>query len=139
MAQREKLPRTFEKFKKSIENFKESLSSEFETKYPRKILVEIVIKRFEYTFESMWKTLQELILEEGIECLSPLSSFKNAYKLGLIDEKYEHIFPLMVKKRNEIVHVYSSDAAYEIYLLIKNTFKDAIFDLYDKVQKKLNI
>lgn len=47
-------------------------------------------------------------------------------RLRLIKNEHEEIFPLMVKKRNEIVHIYSDEDAYETYLLVKSTFVDAI-------------
>lgn len=134
MAYRKKLSRTFENLEASITKFKEALSDEFEKQYKKDVLVEIVTKRFEYTFENLWKSLKEKLLEEGIESASPLSCFKEAFKLKIIDKKFEEVFPLMVKKRNEIVHIYSDDEAYEIYLLIKNTFAEAIFDVFEKLK-----
>lgn len=135
MVYRKKLPRAFEKFEASLNKLTESLTPAFEKEYRHDVLIEIVTKRFEYTFESLWKTLKEVLLTEGIESASPLSSFKEAYSLGLIDKKYEEIFPLMVKKRNEIVHIYSDEDAEEVYLLIKNTFAAAIGDVFRKIKK----
>lgn len=134
MAYRKKLPRAFEKFEASLSKLNEAISPDFEKQYKHEVLVEIVIKRFEYTFESLWKTLKEVLLVEGIECASPLSSFKEAYTLGLIDKEYEEVFPLMVKKRNEIVHIYSDEDAQEVYLLVKNTFAAAILDLFNRLK-----
>ena len=136
MAYRKKLPRTFEKFKAGLEKLEESLSGEFEAKYDKEILIEIVIKRFEYTFESMWKTLKEIVLEEGIDCSSPLGCFKEAFKLGLIEDRFEDVFPLMVKKRNEAVHLYSYEDSLETYLLIKSSFTPAIVDMFKKIRDK---
>jgi len=131
------LSRTFEKFEASLNKLKESLSNDFESKYDKEILVEIVTKRFEYTFESLWKCLKEILLAEGIQAESPLGCFKEAFKLGMIPKKHEEVFPLMVKKRNEIVHIYSDEEAYEIYLLIKNTFVEAIANLFEKVRTRV--
>lgn len=138
MAYRKKLHRTLQILEATTEKLKEGLSPEFESRFEKSILVEIVTKRFEYTFESLWKCLKELLLEEGIDAASPLSCFKEAFKLKWIDPKYEEVFPLMVKKRNEIVHIDSDEEASEIYLLIKNTFADAIFALFAKAQTKLS-
>ncbi|PIR18389.1 MAG: hypothetical protein COV46_00240 [Deltaproteobacteria bacterium CG11_big_fil_rev_8_21_14_0_20_49_13] len=66
--------------------------------------------------------MKEILVEEGIETVSPLSCFKEAFNIGLISKENEEIFSLMVKKRNEIVHIYSDEDAYEAYLLIKSTF-----------------
>ncbi|MBI5299236.1 MAG: nucleotidyltransferase substrate binding protein [Deltaproteobacteria bacterium] len=137
MARREKLSRTFEKFEAGLIKLKEATTSDFESKFDKDILVEIVTKRFEYTFESMWKCLKEILLAEGIQTESPLSCFKEAFKLGLIDKKQEEVFPFMVKKRNEIVHIYSDEDAYEIYLLIKSTFLEVISNLFEKIRVKI--
>ncbi|MBI2092196.1 MAG: nucleotidyltransferase substrate binding protein [Deltaproteobacteria bacterium] len=130
MAHRKKLPRTLEKFEAGFNKLKEAVTKEFEAKFDKDIITEIVIKRFEYTFETLWKTLKELLISEGIEATSPLSCFKEAFNIGLIEKEYEEIFPLMVKKRNEIVHIYSDEDAYETYLLIKSTFITAIQSLH---------
>lgn len=124
------MPRTLEKFEAGFNKLKEAVTKEFEAKFDKDIITEIVIKRFEYTFETLWKTLKELLISEGIEATSPLSCFKEAFNIGLIEKEYEEIFPLMVKKRNEIVHIYSDEDAYETYLLIKSTFITAIQSLH---------
>ncbi|MBI5883417.1 MAG: nucleotidyltransferase substrate binding protein [Elusimicrobia bacterium] len=133
MARREKLPRTLERFEAGLAKLKEAASPEFERKFERDILIEVLTKRFEYTFESAWKTLKELLLAEGIESLSPLGCFKEAFKLDLITPENEQVFPLMVKKRNEIVHIYSAEEAYETYLLVKSSFLPALGALLDRI------
>jgi len=138
MAFRKKLPRAFEKFEASLTKLKESLTAQFQKKYPNDILVEIVTKRFEYTFEGLWKTLKEILLTEGIECASPLSAFKEAYSLGLIREEDQEIFPLMVRKRIEIVHIYSDEDAQEVFLMIKDSFVSAIDSVYENIKKWAN-
>ena len=138
MAHRGKLSRSFEKFEASSSKLKKALEKEFGEGFEKDILIEVVTKRFEYTFESLWKFLRELLLEEGIEQNSPLGCFKEAFSLGLIDKKYEDVFPVMVKKRNEIVHIYSDEDAGEIYLLIKNTFAEAILDVLERSRSKLS-
>ena len=44
---------TFEKFEAGLNKLTEAVSKDFETKYDNDVLVEIVTKRFEYTFETM--------------------------------------------------------------------------------------
>ncbi|MBI4679456.1 MAG: nucleotidyltransferase substrate binding protein [Elusimicrobia bacterium] len=136
MARRKKLPRTLERFEAALAKLREGTAAGFERKFERDILVEIVIKRFEYTFESAWKTLKELLLAEGIESLSPLGCFKEAFKLGLVAPDHEQVFPLMVKKRNEIVHIYSAEDAYETYLLVKSSFLPGLCALLDRIKSR---
>lgn len=137
MARGEKLQRAFERLESSSQKLKEATQEKFSEGFSREILVEVVCKRFEYTYESLWKLLKELLLKEGIESQTPLECCKEAFRVGWIDKKFEGVYPLMVKKRNEIVHVYSDEDAYEIYLLIKSDFTPAILDTLEKVRAKM--
>ncbi|OGQ22470.1 MAG: hypothetical protein A3I05_09835 [Deltaproteobacteria bacterium RIFCSPLOWO2_02_FULL_44_10] len=139
MARGEKLQRSFEDFKASFEKLNEAVSDTFRAQYKEEIIIEIVTKRFEYTYETLWKLLKELLLEEGVETATPLQCFKEAFKIGLVSQESEEIFPLIVKKRNEIVHIYSADKAYEIYLLIRNSFIPAITAVSKNLQKRIHI
>lgn len=109
----------------------------FDEKYDRDILIEIVTKRFEYAFESLWKLAKEILYEEGIECATPLTCLKELWKLNLVDNEDEEILPLMVKKRNLIVHIYNEDEAKEIFILIKNVFINTLERLYNNIKLKL--
>ena len=139
MAESEKLKRTFGKFEKAFSKYKEII------KFPQifdflneELIVEITTKRFEYTFEVLWKTLKEYLRSEGVDCSTPLSCFKEAFKAGLIDEKYESIFIDMIEKRNQIVHVYDFDQAKNIYqFLKKEEVFSAIEDVFEKIKTNL--
>ncbi|VAW18067.1 hypothetical protein MNBD_BACTEROID05-1310 [hydrothermal vent metagenome] len=85
------------------------------------IKVELATKRFEYTFESCWKVLQAALRAEGVNVATPLKCFKEAFKAGNIDEKYEELFVTMIEKRNQIVHVYDFDQAQLIYEFINSS------------------
>lgn len=138
MKSRERAFWIFNEFGKNLTRLRKILVPSFESQYSREIQIEVGMKKFEKTYESMWKCLKEIILEEGIETTSPLGCFKEAFNQGLIDKQHEEIFPLMVKKRNEIVHIYSDEEAYEIYLLIKNSFAGAMVDVFEKVRGKMS-
>jgi len=91
------------------------------------INVELSAKRFEYTYEVMWKTIKLFLLEEkGLECFSPMDCFKLAFQVGLIPENLELTFVQMVRKRNDIVHIYNDEVANEIYSSIVPGYIDAI-------------
>lgn len=139
MARGQKLSRTFENFEAAAQKLKQALEPQFQAQFQKDILIEIVTKRFEYTFESMWKCLKEILLKEGIEALSPLSCFQEAFHAGLIPKKHEAVFPTMVKKRNEIVHIYSDEDAEEVFLLIKDSFSTAIFSVLDYLKSRPKI
>jgi nucleotidyltransferase substrate binding protein (TIGR01987 family) len=135
MEKEQKLQRTFEKFEKALRKFEEVI------KFPHlfdflneELIIEISTKRFEYTFESLWKTLKEFLRIEGIICSTPLQCFKEAFKRGLIKEEYESIFSQMVEKRNRIVHIYGAEEAKEIYKFIK---KEKVFLAFKDVYERL--
>ncbi len=51
-----------------------------ESELDREILHEVAAKRFEYTYESLWKTARLFLLEnKGLECNSPRRPFQIAY------------------------------------------------------------
>lgn len=134
MEKTEKLERTLEKFTKAFDKYKEIVKSKGLFDFlNQELIVEVTTKRFEYTFESMWKVLKEYLRAEGVECPTPLKCFKEAFKAGLIDEAQEGVFIEMIEKRNQIVHIYDLEQAEKIYGFIKsdNVFS-AIADLHKK-------
>lgn len=98
------------------------------------LIIEIATKRFEYTFESMWKSLKEYMRVEGVDCPTPLRCFKEAFKVGLIAENQENLFIEMIEKRNQIVHVYDLQHAKDIYKFIES---DKVFSVIESLYKKL--
>lgn len=103
----------------------------------QELIVEIATKRFEYVFESLWRTLKEYLKREGVDCSTPLKCFKEAFKAGLIDQKHENVFVEMIEKRNLIVHVYDFEMAKDIYEFIKSpAVFSAIQSVYIKLQER---
>ena len=135
MERREKLKRTFEKFEKALDKFREIVGHPHLFDFlSGELIVEVSTKRFEYTFESMWKTLKEYLREEGVDCPTPLNAFKEAFKAGIIEEKYEDVFLEMIERRNQIVHVYDSEQAQVIYAFLKS---DDVLSAIESVYKKI--
>ena len=98
----------------------------------REILYEVAAKRFEYTFESLWKLLRLYLLElKGLECNSPMDCFKTFYQLGVLGEKEGKLIPKVVRKRNEIVHIYDFLLAEDIYRFILSE----VIPLFEKILK----
>ncbi len=73
-----------------------------------------LIQRFEFTYELAWKTLLEVLREQGIvlEILSPKSVFKCAYGAGYI--RNEEIWLKIIEDRNNMAHTYDEQTASEI-------------------------
>ena len=105
----------------------------------KELLIEVTTKRFEYTYESMWQSLREYLRGLGIEVNSPLRCFKEAFKEGLIPEENEGIFSEIVRKRNEIVHIYDEEKAQEIFMYIgSDEVYSAIRSLYETLKRKIS-
>ena len=99
--------------------------------FKEEFLIEITTKRFEYTYEALWKTIKEFLRLRGLECNSPKSCFKEAFKEGIISEEDEEIVFDMIVLKNQLVHLYDEDMAKDIYFKIKDkkflkTFKNII-------------
>jgi len=135
MEERQKLSRTFEKFERAFRKFEEVVRSPYLFEFlNEELIIEISTKRFEYTFESLWKTLKEFLRVEGVICSTPLQCFKEAFKRGLIKEEDESIFAQMIEKRNRIVHIYGLEEAKEIYEFIK---KEEVYSALQNIYEKL--
>ncbi len=120
MERSEKFQRTFEKFERTVTKFREIIESQHLFDFlSRELIVEAATKRFEYTFESMWKVLKEYFRTEGIDCSTPLRCFKEAFKAGIVKESDEAIFLEIIEKRNLIVHIYDFKQADAVYEFIK--------------------
>ena len=140
MVENEKFKRTFERFEKAFKKYKEIVKSkELFDFLNQELIIEIATKRFEYTFESMWKSLKEYFRKEGVDCPTPLKCFKEAFKAGFIEEKQQSIFIEMIEKRNRMVHIYDFEQVKDIYKFIKSDeVFSAIEGLYDKIKKENN-
>lgn len=139
MENYEKYRRTFTNFERAFNKFKEAVEqSELFNTLSEEIKIEVVTKRFEYLYESCWKALKEYLEVQGVLCSTPLQCFKEAFKAGLIEEKYEQTFFELVEKRNLIVHIYSFERAKEIFNFItKEEIISAFISLINKMKQTL--
>lgn len=81
-----------------------------------------VIQRFEFTFELVWKAIQEYARLSGLEVVSPKDAFRVAADLKLIENP--EIWFVFLKDRNETTHLYSEDQAKEIFSHIPDFIKN---------------
>lgn len=100
--------------------------------FKEEFLIEISTKRFEYTYESLWKTVKEFLRLRGIECNSPKSCFRELIKEGIVPEKFEKILAEMIVLRNILVHIYDEEQAKDIYERIKK--KDIVETFHTIIQ-----
>ena len=97
--------------KRALETLQEIMDEPYSV-----IIRDAAIQRFEYTFEAIWKLIKEYLFEmEGIICNSPKSCFREAFKMGLVNEAESMQALYMTDDRNMTTHTYHEDVAEEIY------------------------
>lgn len=80
-----------------------------------------VIKRFEFTFELAWKTLQDKLYDEGyLTTKGPKPVIKQAFNNGMIKDGQAWID--MLTDRNNSTHLYDESAAVHIFDRIQITY-----------------
>ena len=92
-----------------------------------------LIQAFEYTFELAWKTLQDLLKNEGYQNVSgPRSVIEHSFQAGYIRDGEEWME--MLKRRNEASHTYQEEVAEQISSSIKGEFIDLFNDLLKRLE-----
>ena len=86
-----------------------------------------VIQRFEFTIELLWKVLKAILNYQGIECYSPRSCIKEAFKVNLIED--DEIILDMLEDRNRSSHIYSETTSEEIFERIKKVYVEYLLSL----------
>jgi len=115
----------FKSFETSIENLKEVLQ------YNSTLINrDASIKRFELTFELSWKITQKVLLDQGLESRSPKTTFKEAFKFGLLSD--EDAWLEMIHDRNLAIHTYNEELAVSLYERIPN-YLNKFLELKDKL------
>jgi nucleotidyltransferase substrate binding protein (TIGR01987 family) len=101
-------------FEKAYKKFEKILNEKefFITANMEEEFREIAIKRFEYTYENAWRSLKRYLEYLGFSVKSPRETFKEAYKLDLIDN--EEAVLGMIEDRNYTSHVYDDFMAKDI-------------------------
>lgn len=84
---------------------------------PTRMNKDATIQRFEFTFELSWKTIQSYIKDQGIDCKSPKSCFREAARLELI-KNIKNWFKFL-DNRNFIAHIYNEKLAGRVYKAAK--------------------
>jgi nucleotidyltransferase substrate binding protein (TIGR01987 family) len=101
------------------------------------IIRDATIKRFEYTFEALWKFLKEYLKEkEGIISNSPKACFKEIFSLGFLTEEKTVRCLEMTDRRNDTSHTYKVEVAKLIYSKIKGYYT-LMKNLLDQFEDKI--
>ena len=123
-------------FSKALDRYIEVTEGEerFKTEGFADVYVDIVVKRFEFTYEMAWKAIKRYLNYLGIEAKNPRSVFKEAFSQEIISD--ESIWLNMIEQRNLSSHIYDQDEINEI-LAKKDEYKLAFEDLRDYLEKSL--
>ncbi|MCX7787647.1 MAG: HI0074 family nucleotidyltransferase substrate-binding subunit [Spirochaetes bacterium] len=130
------------RFEDALYNFQNALKA-FESVYERRtsfrtagfgdMYLDILVKRFEFTYEMSWKAIKRYLSYLGIEVGNPRGCFKEAYQQGLLSE--EDVWLRMIEQRNLSAHEYNEQ---EIARLIDlaGTFLEAFRALANTLEAK---
>ena len=124
-------------FSKALERFADSVDRREEIKQSgyEDIYLDLVVKRFEFTFEMGWKALKRYLEYLGFEPKNPRATFKEGYAQEIITD--ETLWLSIIEQRNVSSHIYDE---YEIKEILEKLelYKDAFISLKVKIEKGLN-
>jgi len=126
-------------FQKAYERFASSVDrkEEFHKEGYGDIYLDLVVKRFEFTYEMSWKCIKRYLDYVGIECYSPRDCFKEAFSQKIIAD--ETVWIDMIEQRNISSHVYDEDEIKEILGKIgdyKNAFQWLLQSLEERLKRE---
>jgi nucleotidyltransferase substrate binding protein (TIGR01987 family) len=123
-------------FTKALDKFVNIVDrkTEFEQEGFADVYLDIVVKRFELTYEMAWKALKRHLSFLGIEAKSPRMVFKEAYLQNLIED--EQVWLSMIEQRNLSSHIYDEFEIRDILGKTEN-YKQAFLRLKDNLVKSM--
>ncbi len=113
---REKLDKKIKEFLNALDRFDEVLEPK------NAIERDALIKRFEFTFDTGWKSLKNFLEVEYSqqEIQSPIQSFKSAFLVSVFDEEDFKKWTKMRDTRNQTAHEYEELIAEEVAISAKS-------------------
>ena len=97
-----------------------------------------IVGQFNLTFEMSWKALREVLLLHGVSEAStgsPREIIKAGYKFNFISD--EETWLDMLKRRNQVTHIYNEDIALELVAAIFDKYIAAFVNLRDELQRRI--
>lgn len=98
------------------------------------IVLDVAVKRFEFTYEMAWKALKRFLDYLGIDVRAPRPVFKEAFAQGLLSE--EQVWLDMIEMRNLSSHIYDEQEVSKI-LTDLDRYLAAFEALQDRLSKTL--
>lgn len=94
-----------------------------------------VIRRFEFTFELVWKSLKLYLDRQGLDCGDPRSTLKKAFAEGLIHSPDEaDVWLQALEDRNLTSHAYDEALAIRIYQHVVRVYVALLGQMAGKIQ-----
>ncbi|HVZ95425.1 MAG TPA: nucleotidyltransferase substrate binding protein [Chitinophagaceae bacterium] len=128
-----------ERWKERFENFSKALL-QLDTALRQKkfslLEQDGVIKRFEFTVELAWKTLQDILNERGYNITGPKPVIKQAFKDNIIKDGQDWID--MLEDRNKSAHLYDESKASDIFRNIQLHYFRLLADFKNNTLKQIN-
>jgi nucleotidyltransferase substrate binding protein (TIGR01987 family) len=121
--------RAFDKFNEAVESRVRLAEDGYEN-----VVLDLLVKRFEFTFEMSWKAIKRYLDFIGIEAPNPRTAFKEAYAQGLIGE--ENVWLDMIEQRNISSHNYDESEISEILDKVE-TYRKAFETLNTDLKQRL--
>lgn len=119
----------FSNFKKAYDQLLEFLEIDELNKFEKQGF----IKAFEYTFELAWKSLQDLLKDEGYKnVLGPRSVIEQGFQVGYIVDGEGWME--MLKSRNEASHTYQEEIAERIASSIREDYAELFGALLKRLE-----
>lgn len=122
-----------EQLKKSLRFFEES-TKKGETDFSEIIRIS-VIKSFEFSFELAWNLMKDYAIYQGIVNISgSRDAIREAFAMGLINEKNQMVWREMIISRNQSSHTYNQSTAADILEKIQKDYLFAFEDFLEKMK-----
>ncbi len=125
---KQKIKNKLENFTNANKRLREAVTA-YKNETENKLYRDALIQRFEFTFELAWKTLAEVLRDNGIvpEIIAPKTILKAAYSAGYIDDETNWVN--ILEDRNSMSHTYDEETANRIADDICNRYAKTIANL----------
>ncbi len=101
------------------------------------IVVDAIIKRFEFTYELSWKLMKTYLEYNGnLDGTSPRRAIQEAFKIGLIKDGDSWL--AMLEDRNRTTHTYDESTAGDICLHIKNNYAKHFVSFIEQIKLEIS-
>ncbi|ATA72341.1 HI0074 family nucleotidyltransferase substrate-binding subunit [Capnocytophaga canis] len=125
--------KALEQLKKALYYFEENAKNE------KNDFLEIigisVIKSFEFSFELAWNLMKDYAIYQGITNVAgSRDAIREAFAMGLINEKNQMVWREMIISRNQSSHTYNQSTATDILKKIKEDYLFAFQDFEEKMK-----